>query len=157
RDLRNPRRAEMRLRPLRRRRVWLWRAARASLWALTALNALFLVGIALAFLVPLPDRTTVPSVVVEYRDGRPAFVFLSPDEKWRLPVELDRLDPKLVESLVALEDKRFWSHDGVDGVAIVRAAITNATAGRRVSGGSTLTMQLARLLEPRPRTVRSKL
>jgi penicillin-binding protein 1C len=137
--------------------VWAWRLARASAWALTALNALLLAGIALAFAMPLPDRTTVPSVVVEYRDGRPAFVFLSPDDKWRLPVELDRIDPKLVEALVALEDKRFWRHDGVDGIAIARAAVTNAAAGRRVSGGSTLTMQLARLLEPRPRTIRSKL
>jgi penicillin-binding protein 1C len=107
--------------------------------------------------VPLPDRTTVPSVVVEYRDGRPAFVFLSPDDKWRLAVEVDRIDPKLVDALVALEDQRFWRHDGVDAVAIARAAISNAAAGRVVSGGSTLTMQLARLLEPRPRTVRSKL
>ncbi len=143
------------IRPFRWR--WAWRIARASLWALTAVNLLMLAGIALAFALPLPDRTTVPSAVVEYRDGRPAFVFLSPDDKWRLPVELDGVEPKLVEALVALEDKRFWSHDGVDGIAIARAAITNASAGRVVSGGSTLTMQLARLLEPRPRTVRSKL
>jgi len=135
----------------------MWRLARASLWALTGLNALLLAALALALLVPLPDRTTVPSVVVEYRDGRPAFVFLSPDDKWRLPVELDRVDPRLVASLVALEDRRFWRHDGVDAIAIARAAITNAAAGRRVSGGSTLTMQLARLLEPRPRTLPSKL
>lgn len=143
--------------PFRRRWRWGWRLARAALWALTALNALALVLLALAFAVPLPDRTTVPSAVVEYRDGRPAFVFLSPDDKWRLPVELERVEPKLVEALVALEDQRFWRHDGVDGVAIGRAALTNLAAGRRVSGGSTLTMQLARLLEPRPRTMRSKL
>lgn len=136
---------------------WVWRIARASLWALTALNALMLVLLALAYVVPLPDRAAVPSVVVEYRDGRPAFVFLSPDDKWRLPVELDRVDAKLVEALVALEDKRFWRHDGVDAIAIARAALSNVAAGHRVSGGSTLTMQLARLLEPRPRTIPSKL
>src|SRR5262249_42737945 len=124
---------------------------------LTALNALLLVALALALAVPLPDRTIVPSVVVEYRDGRPAFVFLSPDDKWRLPVELGGVDPRLVDSLVALEDQRFRSHDGVAGIALVRAAISNAAAGHRVSGGSTLTMQLARLLEPRPRTLPSKL
>ncbi|HWO17226.1 MAG TPA: penicillin-binding protein 1C [Kofleriaceae bacterium] len=136
---------------------WVWRLARAAVWALTAVNALFLVGLVLALVLPLPERAAVPSSVVEYRDGRPAFVFLSPDDKWRLPVELDRLDPKLAQALVALEDKRFFGHDGVDGIAIARAALTNLTAGRRVSGGSTLTMQLARLLEPRPRTIRSKL
>jgi penicillin-binding protein 1C len=134
-----------------------WRIARASLWALTAVNALFLAALVLALALPLPERAAVPSTTVEYRDGRPAFVFLSPDDKWRLPVELDRLEPKLAESLVALEDKRFFRHDGVDGIAIARAAVTNVAAGRRVSGGSTLTMQLARLLEPRPRTIRSKL
>ncbi|HWU85952.1 MAG TPA: transglycosylase domain-containing protein, partial [Kofleriaceae bacterium] len=142
-------------RPFRLR--WVWRLARASLWALTALNALMLAGIGLAFAVPLPERPAVPSVVVEYRDGRPAFVFLSPDDKWRLPVDLGRVDPTLVEALVALEDKRFFRHDGIDAIAIARAAFTNLAAGRRVSGGSTLTMQLARLLEPRPRTVPSKL
>lgn len=138
------------------RRRWAWRLARAAAWALIGVNALFLGIAALAFALPLPARGTGPSVVVEYRDGRPAFVFLTPDDKWRLPVELDRIDPKFVESLVALEDKRFWSHDGVDAIAIGRAALSNALARRRVSGGSTLTMQLARLLEPRPRTFRSK-
>jgi penicillin-binding protein 1C len=148
-------RAGPRLRRLLRRR-WAWRLARAALWALTAGNALMLVALALALWVPLPERAAPPSVVVEYRDGRPAFVFLSPDDKWRLPVELDRVDPRLVLALVALEDQRFWRHDGVDPLAIARAAASNAASGRRVSGGSTLTMQLARLLEPRPRTFRSK-
>ncbi len=126
-------------------------------WTITIVNALFLALLALVFAIPLPDRDDGWSVVVEYRDGRPAHVFLSPDEKWRLQVSLDRVDPKFVESLVALEDKRFWSHDGVDPVAIGRAIWTNVTRGRRVSGGSTISMQLARLLEPRPRTVPNKL
>jgi penicillin-binding protein 1C len=115
-------------------RRWGWRLARGSLWALTAGNALLLAALLLALVVPLPDRTTVPSVVVEYRDGRPAFVFLSPDDKWRLAVEVDRNDPKLVDAMVALEDQRFLRHDGVDAVAIARAAISNAAAGRVVSG-----------------------
>ena len=59
-------------------------------------------------------------------------------------------------ALIALEDQRFYSHAGVDPIAIVRAAWTDLAEGRRVSGGSTLSMQLARLLEPRPRTIRSK-
>ena len=130
---------------------------RVATWALTIVNAAFLLLFALAFAIPLPDRSAGWSTVVEYRDGTPAYVFLSPDDKWRLRTSLERLDPKFVEALVALEDKRFWSHDGVDSLAIVRAAVTNAFRGHRVSGGSTLSMQLARLLEPRPRTVPSKL
>jgi len=118
-------------------------------------NAALLVLLAAVFVVPLPDRTAGWSVVVEYRDGTPAYVFLAPDDKWRLPV--DRVDPAYVRALVALEDKRFWSHHGVDPIAIVRAAWSDLVSGRRVSGGSTLSMQLARLYEPRPRTIPSKL
>ncbi|HET7501034.1 MAG TPA: penicillin-binding protein 1C [Kofleriaceae bacterium] len=111
----------------------------------------------LALAVPLPDRRDDWSAQVEYRDGRPAHVFLSRDDKWRLPVALDDVDPRFIAALVALEDRRFFHHDGVDPIAIARAALTDVIHRRRVSGGSTLTMQLARLLEPRPRTVPSKL
>ncbi len=140
----------------RLRRLALRVALRAT-WLITCVNAVFLVVLALALAIPLPDRDAGWSTVVEYRDGRPAHGFLSPDDKWRLEVSLQRVDPKLVEALVALEDRRFWSHDGVDPVAIARAAWTNLTRARRVSGGSTISMQLARLLEPRPRTIPNKL
>ena len=116
-----------------------------------------LILVALAYVVPLPDRDTGWSTVVEYRDGKPAYVFLAPDDKWRLQTELEGVDPKFVDSLVALEDKRFWSHHGVDPIAVVRAAWSDVTQARRVSGGSTLSMQLARLLEPRARTIPNKL
>jgi penicillin-binding protein 1C len=125
--------------------------------AINTCNAALLVLIALAYLIPLPDRDTGWSSVVEYRDGRPAYVFLAPDDKWRLQTELDGIDPKFVDALVALEDKRFWNHHGVDPIAVVRAAWSDVTQARRVSGGSTLSMQLARLLEPRSRTIPNKL
>jgi penicillin-binding protein 1C len=134
-----------------------WRAARAALVAITLVNAGLLVVITAAVIAPLPARPTDWSAAVEYRDGRPAYVSLSRDDKWRLPVALADVDPSFVAALVALEDKRFWSHDGVDPIAIVRAAATDVIHARRVSGGSTLTMQLARLLEPRSRTIRHKL
>jgi penicillin-binding protein 1C len=128
-----------------------------ALRAITAINVAWLVLVGSAYAVPLPDRDTGWSVVVDYRDGRPAYVFLSPDDKWRLHVTLDRIDPHFVDALIALEDKRFWSHHGVDPVAIARAAWTDLIHRRRVSGGSTLSMQLARLLEPRSRTIPHKL
>ncbi|MBA3822169.1 MAG: transglycosylase domain-containing protein, partial [Deltaproteobacteria bacterium] len=133
------------------------RLARWSLWAVTAVNGVLLGLLGLAYAVPLPAHAATASVVVEYRDGMPAHVFLSPDDKWRLPVSLDRVDPTFTAALVALEDQRFWTHDGVDPLAIVRAAWSDVTQLRRVSGGSTLTMQLARLLEPRRRTIPNKL
>ena len=111
----------------------------------------------LSYAVPLPARLSAePSTVIEFRDGSPAHVFLSPDEKWRLALPLDEIDPAYVDALVRFEDKRFWVHGGVDPIAVARAVALNVTHGRRVSGASTLTMQLVRVLEPRPRTLRSK-
>jgi penicillin-binding protein 1C len=113
---------------------------------------------ALAQTVPLPARLTqAPSAAVTYRDGSYAHVFLAPDERWRVPVALEEVDKAYLAALIRLEDKRFWSHPGVDLLAVVRAAAQNLARGRRVSGASTLTLQLVRVLEPRPRTVRSKL
>lgn len=130
---------------------------RWALWAATGVNAALLAITGLALAIPLPARSADWSVAVEYRDRRPAYVFLSRDDKWRLPVALDQVDPALVTALVALEDKRFFRHAGVDPIAIARAALSDLAQARRVSGGSTLTMQLARLLERRPRTLASKL
>jgi penicillin-binding protein 1C len=132
-------------------------AVRGALVAITVVNAALLAVLALAVALPGPALGADPSVAVEYRDGRPAYVFLSRDDKWRLPVALDAVDPRFVAALITLEDRRFHRHDGVDPLAIARAAASNALHARRVSGGSTLTMQLARLLEPRARTVPNKL
>ncbi|MBT3219285.1 MAG: penicillin-binding protein 1C [Proteobacteria bacterium] len=96
------------------------------------------------------------SVVVYYRDGSPIHVFLSPDEKWRVPVLPDDIDSRYIESLLRFEDKRFYYHPGVDFVALARAVVVNLREGRVVTGASTITMQLVRVLEPRPRTIRSK-
>ncbi|MFK7930294.1 MAG: transglycosylase domain-containing protein, partial [Myxococcota bacterium] len=122
----------------------------ASLVAAVALVASF-------YIVPLPERLAAdPSPVVTWRDGSPAHVFLAPDERWRMQVSPSDVDPAYVDALLRLEDKRFRQHVGVDPVAIGRAAGLNLSRGRVVSGGSTLTMQLVRVLEPRPRTLFSK-
>jgi penicillin-binding protein 1C len=119
--------------------------------------ALVGVGLVAAALAPLPERLSTPgSVAVDWQDGSVAHVFLAPDERWRVPVALDQVDPDFVKALIAVEDERFWWHPGVDPVAILRALGTNLRAGRVVSGASTLTMQVIRVLEPRPRTLSSK-
>lgn len=115
------------------------------------------VGLVAIFVVPLPAQLRADrSTVIELRDGEIAHVFLSNDDKWRLPVDLEKVDPAFVKALVELEDKRFWGHAGFDPIALVRALGSNVRHGRRVSGGSTITMQLVRLSEPRPRTLWSK-
>ncbi len=118
----------------------------------------------LAFLVldrllppPLEALERAPATLVLAADGRPLRMFLPADERWRLPVTLDRLPPELPAAVVAIEDRRFWRHPGVDPLAAARAAWQNLRAGRVVSGASTLPMQLARMAEPAPRTLGAKL
>ncbi|HXZ46463.1 MAG TPA: penicillin-binding protein 1C, partial [Pseudolabrys sp.] len=69
--------------------------------------------------------------------------------RWRLPATAKDVDPRFLKLLFAYEDKRYWTHHGVDPEAMLRAAFQFATSGHIVSGGSTITMQVARLLEPR--------
>src|SRR5260221_1226324 len=92
------------------------------------------------------------------RNGRLLRAYATPDGRWRLPTTVDDVDPRFVEMLLAYEDRRFRKHSGVDVLAMARAAWQWAGNGRVISGGSTLTMQVARLLEPRAdRTVGAKL
>jgi penicillin-binding protein 1C len=79
------------------------------------------------------------------------------DEQWRRPVSLEAMSPWLVMATIATEDERFMSHPGVDPIAICRAVGQNVVAGRIVSGASTLTQQLARMMSPQPRTLSAKL
>lgn len=90
------------------------------------------------------------------REARILSVLPAPGGVWRLRTAAGDVPPHLLEMLIAAEDRRFRSHPGVDPFALARAALQWVRAGRVVSGGSTLTMQVARLLEPRPRTIRSK-
>jgi len=110
-----------------------------------------------AWLWPLPQRMLgQDSAVLLYRDGTAAHVFLSGDQKWRIPATRSDVDPDYLRALLALEDERFRWHMGVDPIAVGRAVTSNIARGRVVSGASTLTMQLARMLEPRPRVLSSK-
>ncbi len=77
--------------------------------------------------------------------------------RWRIRADLARTDPTFLKRVVAVEDARFWLHPGVDPISVVRAAAVGAVTGHIRSGASTLTMQTARLLEPRKRTFGAKL
>jgi penicillin-binding protein 1C len=106
---------------------------------------------------PLEAFLRPPAVAVLDADGKPLRLFLPADERWRLPLTLDELPAELPTALIAAEDGRFYRHPGVDPLAILRAGWQNLLAGRVVSGGSTLTMQLARMADPVPRTLSAKL
>src|SRR5262249_59103312 len=108
---------------------------------------------------PAPDgRDVAYSTLVVDREGRLLRPYPTLEGRWRLPVAIGEVDPRFFTLLFAYEDKRFRTHFGVDPVALARAAWPFAVNGRIVSGGSTLTMQVARLLEPRgERTLAAKL
>jgi penicillin-binding protein 1C len=99
----------------------------------------------------LDDAKQVSTTVVD-RHGKLLRAFAMRDGRWRLPVDAKTdVDPGYVALLLAYEDQRFRSHIGVDPWALGRAAFQLVTRGHIVSGGSTITMQLARLIEPRHR------
>jgi penicillin-binding protein 1C len=107
--------------------------------------------------VPLGEALEFSTLVLD-RDDRLLRPYATTDGRWRLPVETASVDPRYVHALIAYEDRRFRSHWGVDPLALGRAALQFVRNGRIVSGGSTLTMQVARLLEPRAeRTLSAKL
>jgi penicillin-binding protein 1C len=115
-------------------------------------------GIALDRIYP-PDlaRLSSHSVMVLAADGQILRAFSASRGAWRFPVTPDAVDEKYLRFLIAYEDQRFYVHPGVDPLAVLRAAGQAIAAGEIVSGASTLTMQTARLLEPRPRVIASKL
>ncbi len=106
---------------------------------------------------PLPERVELSREVVD-RQGRLLRAFAARDGRWRLRADPDSLDPLFVRMLLGWEDGRFRLHFGVDPLALLRALWQYAAHGRVISGGSTITMQLARLLEGRRnRTLADKL
>lgn len=108
---------------------------------------------------PLDPAVVATSTVVLDRDGRLLRPFTIADGRWRLPLRRADVDPRFFTMLIGYEDSRFADHAGVDYQALLRAAGQFVGAGGRiVSGGSTLTMQVARLIEGGPtRSAEAKL
>jgi penicillin-binding protein 1C len=114
--------------------------------------------IALDALLPFPLATLrrQPATVVFDRDGEPMRIILPADHKLRIPITLDEVPPELTRAVIESEDRWFWRHPGVNPAAIVRACVTNARTRRRVSGASTIPMQIARMAVPKRRTILGK-
>jgi penicillin-binding protein 1C len=108
--------------------------------------------------LPLTQARQVSTSIVD-RNGKLLRAYAMADGRWRLPVDASTaVDPTYLKLLLGYEDRRFRSHAGVDPLALGRAALQLVTRGHIVSGGSTITMQLARLMEPRrERSVYAKL
>ena len=106
---------------------------------------------------PLPMLADDLARVVLAEDGTPLWRFADADGVWRYPVGREQVSPLYLQALLAYEDRWFYSHPGINPLALARAAWLNLRGGRVVSGGSTLSMQVARLLDPHPRTLAGKL
>lgn len=127
--------------------------------ALLALGIFILLLIVLdqAFPPPIPQPGDGQASVVLDRHGEPLRAFPDASGVWRYPVLPDQVAPVYLETLINYEDRRFHDHWGVDPLALARAAGLWIRYGRPVSGGSTLSMQVARILEPHDRTLPGKL
>jgi len=123
-----------------------WR--RRGIFAASALSALAALLFALDRLYPLPPIDSGGAAVVVAADGTPLRNYPSRDGIWRYPVQPGQVSPRYLETLLTYEDRWFYWHPGVNPVALARAGWQWATNRRIVSGGSTLTMQVARLIDP---------
>lgn len=105
--------------------------------------------------LPLPEDDLARVVLAE--DGTPLWRFADANGVWRYPVQTGEVSPYYLDALLTYEDRWFYQHPGVNPLALVRATWQNLTGARVVSGGSTLSMQVARLLDPHSRTFHGKL
>ena len=127
-----------------------WRVVAPWLRWGTVVVLLTLLALDLAFPPQLPARADT-SVVVVARDGTPLRAFADADGVWRHPATPDSVSPLYLQALLGYEDRWFRRHPGINPPAMARAAWQWLHGGRIVSGGSTLTMQVARILDPQPR------
>ncbi|MGE3525321.1 MAG: transglycosylase domain-containing protein [Gemmatimonadales bacterium] len=131
--------------PVTPRRRWVRRVALVS-----ALPTALAVAVTGYVLWPLPPGLLAPDpragVRIEDRNGALLRTTRAEDGSRQAWVRLDEMDPDLLAAFVAVEDRRFYQHHGVDPRAVARALRQNLGSGRVVSGASTITMQLARLL-----------
>jgi penicillin-binding protein 1C len=108
------------------------------------------------FPLPKPGRGSAAALVVA-ADGTPLRAFPDRDHVWRHPVVLEQVSPYYIQALLTYEDRSFWWHPGINPFAFLRATWQRVRHGKVVSGGSTITMQVARILDPTPHTLVGKL
>ena len=143
--------------PLKNWKTWLKRISLGmGLMLVLAYAGFCYVWYASPFPVAQFDRQPVSPLVTD-RSGRTLLYLVGETDQWRQPVALKEMSPWLIKATLAAEDARFRQHRGVDYSAFVRATCQNVAHGKVVSGASTLTMQVCRQLDRRPRTFSAKL
>lgn len=117
------------------------------------LGGIFLV---LDLIFPFKPNITYSQIILD-RNGQVQHAYLSKDQKWRLYAENDEISNLLLKTILFKEDKHFYKHPGINPVSIVRSFLKNLINKEIISGASTIDMQVARMLEPKPRTYKAKL
>ncbi|MDN6020435.1 MAG: penicillin-binding protein 1C, partial [Enterobacterales bacterium] len=105
---------------------------------------------------PLPIKDVQVARIVVAADGSPLWRFADGQGVWRYPVNVEQVSPYYLQALLTYEDRWFYQHPGINPFALARAAWQDVSHGRIISGGSTLSMQVARLLDPHSRTFGGK-
>ena len=118
--------------------------------------AIFVLGIILDLLFPLPNLKQYSKQILS-DDGTLLTAYLTGDDKWRMRTNIEDISPELVKAIIEKEDSWFYWHIGVNPVSVVRALYSNIVSGKRISGASTISMQVVRLLEPKDRTYGNKI
>lgn len=131
---------------------------RWRLWLSSTIFATAIFSI-LLFTLPLPENKLYPPQAYRFYDQEGALIdlLISKDQFYRMHIPFEQIPPLFIDAFLVHEDQYFYQHFGVNPLAIARATIDNVAARKIVSGGSTITMQLARMLERRERTLAAKL
>ncbi len=124
--------------------------------AFLAISCIILCLLLLDRLFPLPPAPRYSPIVLA-ADNSVLHAYLNPTQKWRMKTELAEITPALQQAIIQKEDRYFRYHFGVNPLAIMQAAGRNIFRTGRTTGASTITMQVARLLEPKERTFGNKL
>ena len=118
--------------------------------------SILLIGIILNLLFPPPNLKEY-SQVIYAKDSTMLAAYLTSDDKWRLETKVNDITPEMVQAIIHKEDKWFYWHLGFNPISIVRAFVSNVSSGKRISGASTITMQIARLMKPAKRSYFNKI
>ncbi|NOT52431.1 MAG: penicillin-binding protein 1C [Chitinophagaceae bacterium] len=124
-------------------------------WTGITFLGLILLFFILNWIFPVPDNIEYSTIITDNK-GEVVNAYLTKDQKWRMKTELDEISPLLQKTIIAKEDKYFYSHPGVNPFAVSRAFFRNIF-GHKTSGASTITMQVAKALEPGKRNIWTKL
>ncbi|MDX5319714.1 MAG: penicillin-binding protein 1C [Bacteroidota bacterium] len=125
-------------------------------WARNGFIIGFFLFLVLDGLFPMHPEIAYSKLIYS-EEGRPMAAYLSSDDKWRLCLKDEEITDQIKEAFLIKEDRFFYYHPGFNPVSMLRAGIQNIRGGKRISGASTITMQLVRLIHPRERTYSNKL